>query len=686
MLYNSAMQNYTHAQGMLDNFLANLPFTKPFLDNPGLIERLDLAVSNFFVIAFTVAALALIYFLLPAKFKKLFLVLIVSAFIALPFFIRAFWGYAYDTPFALLSFASDLFVLIYLFSLIGKWFYQKGNFYSQLTIGTALGTVFFLFGTLIGLNFVFSKPLVIVHFFIAAFIIIKLSRIIINHDLKKMIQIIKPQFNLVSLLFILVILLPLTPFLFTPAPPDADITTMSEMTGYLLQGKSLQHAASGFKTEWFNFRYPAGLPSLAWGISNLLNVRASESLLLLWVFSYILLIINIRKLGSYFKLNPFLIVLFSLNLTITFAYGLFGGQVQEMLTYAIGIGLIYLIFENKNNLSLACLAAAILLQPIVAIPFFIITLVNLLKVALKKEFIHQDLFGALVLALTLVYIFILGTGNAVIPSQPQMMLNDLTRPIFFKNILMWLNNDTFNLSLFFLILIFALIGHKLYWKEQKIFYPLCLVLVWFLGANLINGLFGATYLYGFTATFQASFSIIAIWILCVGFTYKILVFHFANFKKIFFAAFIMIWLIFLAPGFDLKPVSVFITHSDVRMCRYLEKIMGPKELIANITPVSEKWGMARMSYSFVRGCSSANTLFARVGEEHQIKNGKIEPRPFNQVLNSNDINKIALELKKNKVDYLLVLARPETEDFVRNSKLKPFKQIKHTYLYRLNDF
>ncbi|MFA5878912.1 MAG: hypothetical protein WC860_01920 [Candidatus Margulisiibacteriota bacterium] len=673
------------------NFLLNnFSFIKPFLNNPGLLERIDLAINNFTILAIIIIILSVIYLLLPDKTKKIFILIIISFFIALPFIIRAFWSYAYDTPFALICFISDLFAFLFLCSIIGNLIFnifskKIYSLLSNITIGVVFLTICFLFCSLIRVNIIFNTPLLIIHLLITIFIIFKLIRMLLPYELnhKLIFTWLKLKINFVSLLLILVIILPFLPFLFTPAPPDADITTMSELTGYLLQGKSLEHAESGFKTEWFSFRYPAGLPSLAWGISNLLNVRASEALLLIWVLSYLLLIINIKKLGNYFKLNNFLIVLFSLNLTITYFYGLLGGQVQEMLAYAIGLEMLYLIFKNKLNLSLLCLSAAILLQPIVAIPFLIIMLVNLFKTSLKKEFISQDIFGACILLLTLAYVFILGTGKALSINQPQMMLNDLTLQIFIKNIIHWLNYDTFNLSFFFLFLLVAVIGHKIYAKEQKISYPIGLVVIWFFSANLINGLFGATYLYGFTATFQASFSIIAIWILSVGFTYKILSFYFPRIKNIIFCAFIIIWLIFLAPGFELKPASVFTTHSDVRMCRYLEKIVNKKEIIANITPPSNKWGIDRIQYSWVRGGSARNTLFARAGD-HQIKNGYVIQKPFNLVLQSNDINKIIQEFKEKHINYLLILARPETLEFVKPAKLKPIKKINQTYLYKIN--
>ncbi len=666
--------------------LLNFSFFQPFINNPSLGERINLFITNFSFLTLIIICLTLLFIIIPKKFQKYYLLTIMFLFFITPFLMRTFFMYAYDTPLGLLSIIADITILLIIFYKIGDFFINTSNSINKLTLGLVFVLLISFFSVFLKLNYLLNRPTIIIHFIVTTtVIIIFVGNKILKDELNFpsifnfLKSLLKPEY----LILLLVILLPLAPYLFTPAPPDADITTQSEIMGYIFQGKTLHHASTGYYDEWFFIRYPAGLSSFGWGIAQLLNLRASEALLLIWFLSYFLLIMAIRNLARLFKLNIFIILLFSLNLTITGYYGLTGGQVQEMLAYFLGLQMIYFLITKKINLALLILSAGIIVHPIVSLPFLLVFLVNFMKNIIKKERHFHFIWGGIILCLSIIYIIWLGSGQTLYLSQPAMLLKDLTPTIFINNLLRWLNNDTFYLSFFFIFLFLALFGYKYYWQEkEKQFFPLFLLITWFLGANLINGLFGSTAPYHFTATFQASFSVIGIWILSVGLGYKILITHFPQFQKSFFILFILIWLFFLAPGFHLTPVSVFINHSDIRMCRYLEKIIKKDDLVANITPISQEWGTDRNYYSFIRGNSRANTLFARIGA-HEIKNGKILNKSFNSILALSDINQMIVELRKKNINYLLILARPETAEFVNKSKLKPIKNFGLTFLFKL---
>jgi hypothetical protein len=138
------------------------------------------------------------------------------------------------------------------------------------------------------------------------------------------------------------------PNIFTAGMPDADITLMTEITGYLIQGQNLLSVSSGVGDEIYSAAYPAGLPALMWLHSHLLNIRASESVLLLWVMPYPLVVFSLIRLAGLLGLNIYIVALFSLNLSLTGMFGLAGGQVQELLVYALGIAVVIASIQEKD--------------------------------------------------------------------------------------------------------------------------------------------------------------------------------------------------------------------------------------------------------------------------------------------------------------------------------------------------
>jgi hypothetical protein len=143
------------------------------------------------------------------------------------------------------------------------------------------------------------------------------------------------------ILFAAVVALPLLPYLFSPAPPDCDISSQAEITGYLMQGQSLHPIAIGVPGEWWTIRYSAGLSALTWFSVSILDAQASTGLYLLWILTFLLFVFLLREIAKGLKISTLWLRLFTLNTTLTSAYSFAGGQLQEMMAYTLGAGMLF---------------------------------------------------------------------------------------------------------------------------------------------------------------------------------------------------------------------------------------------------------------------------------------------------------------------------------------------------------
>jgi len=475
-------------------------------------------------------------------------------------------------------------------------------------------------------------------------------------------------------------------FLFVPLPPDADITSMGEMLGYLFQGQSLNKVATGFGEEWV-LRYPAGFPSLAFVMSHLLNIRASEAMLLFWYLSFFLFIFTLISLGREFSLNPFLIALFSLNGAITGWFGLRGGQVHEMLGYALGVAHLTLLLEKKWLASALCLGASIVIHPIIALPFCVVFATFVLR-DYSKEQPGAILQGVAVVLVCAGYIGFLGLGPSSTPSQPQILLSELSSSIFVSNVLKYFNEDTFGYGIFLIAIPVSSIFFSKEWSRSLfVFYP------WLLGCILIDGLFGHTH---WAARFQKAFNLIGIWILSVGLTQRLWDvlwqslkkrFHSWN-KRIFTGAYatgigglLLFWIHVAAPNSVILPSPIFTRHATIRMGRFIQE-NSPSNSLIYFTRFAA--GNTWDNLGILRGDSSRNTIQGRIFDHH-IKIGQIKSRePVNACLTYDAIGMRDC-LKRFGVNYLLVETQDSLQDRseMRKIPLTLEHQVAGTYLFRL---
>lgn len=639
-----------------------------------LQERLEILFNNFFFLLI----LLLIVFILKNKLKiirnlKYYILIIIWVVWAY----RSIYFYVYDTFFSSIAILSDILLICLLSYILGNLIIRNSSVLLKILFGVSLLTLLSSVLVILNLHTIFSKPNNFSHliFLLFSSLYIYSTELDYQKYLKSILQINK--------LFYLIIFIPFLPYVFTPAPPDADITSISEIIGYIYQGKNLSNLSTGLINSNIFIRYPIGLPSLAWIYSIFLNLRASEILLLLWILSYVFLILTIIKITNNFNINPWIIILFSLNITINGTYGLKGGQVQEIISYTFGLTSILLLFKNKYFHSNILCATAMIIHPIVSIPFlttnsfYYIYKYKLYFLSLNK--FKKSLIDFSFIFFAFIYLIYLGLGDSDNKSIVKIAIENTSFRIFTNEVIRNINSDTFGLS-FFLISIFISYKFRIIEKDHLI-----LFILWILGIFVIDGLFRVLS----TGPFHGTFSIIAPWIISIGLTYKLIcLINIKNIKIYAITFFIFLWFFKLSPGVSLYPFSVFTTHAEIKISRYIEKNLSNNSLIVNVRPPGE-WG----HYNFVRGNSSKNTSFARISEHH-IKRGYYGNVPnFNQcyetskLYNNNYLfsKNLFLCLKSFSATHLLVMSRHNADEFVERIDVEPIIKMGENYLYRLED-
>ncbi|MBF0441378.1 MAG: hypothetical protein HQK54_05690 [Oligoflexales bacterium] len=353
-----------------------------------------------------------------------------------------------------------------------------------------------------------------------------------------------------------------------------------------------------------------------------------------------------------------------------------------MLSYAFGIGMINQIIKKENLSSSIMVAASMVIHPIVALPFCLvwgIESVTVCRRILRKSssLKYSDLVGFIVVFLGIAFLGSLSVGQVKYPSQIELMLSELTVKNFIRNIFHWLNYDTFSLGFFCIILLLPWVTSSK--KENRgVYLRLC---IWFVGANLINGAFGSTEEFHYTATFQSGFSVAAVWVISTGIIHSQLKARIGFISGLILC---FLWMVFIFPGIELKPSSVFTTHSDIRVSKYISKNLPQDALIVAVTPYSELWRVRRNYFSYVRGNSYRNTVFSLVGK-HQVKNGNLlDKNPFSSLLGpETTMEKLVKGSKKLGATHVLVLSRPETEKYIADFKQKALFRWGNTYLFQL---
>ena len=118
------------------------------------------------------------------------------------------------------------------------------------------------------------------------------------------------------------------------------------------------------------------------------------------------------------------------------------------------------------------------------------------------------------------------------------------------------------------------------------------------------------------------------------------------------------------PSININYFSVFTTHAEIKISRYIEKNLTNDDLIVNVRPPNE-WG----PWNFVRGNTGKHTTYGRMSE-HQIKKGIIREvlilECYNNI-NSNNNSKtfessLFLCLKSKGATHLLIMSRHSAEE------------------------
>lgn len=659
---------------------AHLP--KEWQTYPLFREKVELALGNApILIAAVITAVVLV--LIPASRSRNLLVRIaLSVFAALPFVVRLFWQISYDTPVSVLTFAADLFLLLWVADVFLRFFKTSGAF-ERWGLGFAALLLAGLVGTLVRLPSLLLTPTLIFHGLLSAGFLVRLWLGREEDFLARFTWAGGWRSTSLVVFGFLVFFLPFVPNLFSPAPPDADPTSWAGFLGFLFQGQSLSHVVTGAPGEWFEFRYPAGTTATAWVFSHLLNLRASESLSLLWVLTHGLLLTGIISLARALKVSVWIAILFSLNMAVTGWFGLYGGQINRELAYAFGIfGLVFLVRRDYLFAAVA-IAAGLVCNSLVALPFLpVFGLVWLFAWKQEKKEKKRSLWwwAPLPVAFSLAYLYLLGTGPSPYQNALLETLNLLTLPQFLENVLFDFQVYTrwwMCLSYLILIAVFILEPER---RASGLIFAL-----WFFFTLLLSGIFGTFKPYHWPSSTFGGFTLIGSWTLSMAMLYSFLKERFFPKREwILGMAMLALWLIFLFPGFIPRPTTIFATYSDVRMGRWIEKNVSKKSLIANISPLSKTWGMSRLYFSFAGGDSSRPVLFGRF-PDRQLKNGVYaDHKPGLLPLSQGaDLKTVAAAFKTMGATHLLIAARPETETFVKQGGLKPLHQVGSTYLFSL---
>src|SRR5712691_10551075 len=235
-------------------------------------EIIGLLSKNILTSLLIAGLVVMILSTLPAQTRKTAQRIGLAIFLFLPWMVRLICdGYAYDTPLALLSQLSDILIFTYGCFLLGQTLTGLSSPVAKVSVGIAILTLLGLLFTFLGLNGISPQPS-----FVTNFIFVSVMAYLI---LKKVpddpVKIHAKQYS-TAFFAVLLFAYCCSHFLLVPSPPDADMTSVGEMLGYLFQGQNLNKVATGFGEEWV-LRYPAGFPSLAYIISHLLNIRASEA-------------------------------------------------------------------------------------------------------------------------------------------------------------------------------------------------------------------------------------------------------------------------------------------------------------------------------------------------------------------------------------------------------------------------
>ncbi|MBF0142156.1 MAG: hypothetical protein HQL59_01690 [Magnetococcales bacterium] len=650
-----------------------------YRDFPSAVERAELLVSNLSVLVLLLFIYVAIFLLSAPRFRPLLNKGFVGILLLLPWIVRTFWEYAYDTPVGFVCIFSDLFVIYFVMRWIGSLVYFGPYVAIQLTAGVSLVAFVGAFLVLVGIQEFFRSP--------SSFVHLVVTLLVVRGAVFR-----RGEFGLIpvpsglTIAFFLVCSLPFLPFIFSSSPPDSDIIAQTDILGYWYQGFPMFHITAGPAGEWFSLRYPAGFSSLGYFVSHLLNVRASEVTLLLWYFSFPLFVGVILVLTQRLGGNPYLSVLLCLSAPLVAAIR--GGQLPELFGYLCGGASVFLISESRVRLAALALSAATFFQPGVAAPFWFVMAVGLV-VSLRgwswwdRVSRNHVLAGVFLLLTCFSYMLFITQGDRIQASIPEEDLRNVSLDVFVRHLVQFI--EKFDLFFLVSLVFFAILCFDTERDRRRLSFYMA---AWVVGLVLYTAVFG--YLPTGAVYMTAGLSHVAFGILGLSAILGILFRLFSQglfFRSVAFvgcglAAYSMIGYSHL-----FHFGSAFSTHSLVRMGRYMEKHLLETALVANVAPPGSRPWMAlkglpqKHALGFMAGGNSIrNVLFSCISS-HQIKDGIVLPRaPFQACLDG-PTDRVFSCLSGLGVTHLLVDARPETASYAASLRASPLVRFGDTYLY-----
>lgn len=569
-----------------------LHFFDRFAGNTALQERIILGTSGFIY-----AFIGLAVFLLLTRLFRLRVSNVIAYFFCVHLnasaLIRAFYVYSYDLPFIgpwlQIADALGLILLCYFLGLLVSQKYFNSWDTSQKIAGGFLA--FHVFAMLIYFTCGYSNTSLQITGFTSILASLLLSWCIVKRP-PDVLEKVSIQWRSAKTYLCLFASLPLLIYFATPAPPDRDIMLSGNLIGYAARSSGLLHANTGFGSEVWRIRYPAGLVGGIWETVYPFAARAAEGSFLMWALSWTLYVLAFTSLCKKLKLSPWLGLFTCVNITVTGISGFHGGQIQELIAYSLGIFSIIWWLDKLYIFAGLAIFSSLVTQPIVGLPFLAAAALFLGYALLTRRISFvKALVASTPIFAAMIYLLLVGWGEQkASPSAPVILLQELTPQIFLNNLLTWLPSDSLNLWWL------SLIGVVLWMRSHKPKLSESVPMIgWVIGALLIDGLFGAT---KWMVRFHANYSSIALfqlgWVMAAAYIWEI--FLALNLSKSARAALACIggiaWISFnhFTPGFDLKPVSVFVNHSDIRLMRSLDSVLPHDAQIYNMRPPNNPFG------------------------------------------------------------------------------------------------
>lgn len=484
---------------------------------------------------------------------------------------KASSGYSYDLPIAFASIGFDALLAMVILAALGAAVARKSGWapasgLEHLGFGTAVFTLAALIAVTLGAQRLLRPNLfILVHVLACLWFIARLRAMNLTlHSVRS------------RSLMVLVALLPFLPYLGAAAPPDADVVSLGDMLGFVFQGQYLTHVSPWGPGEWYSVRYPAGAVGLGWGIGAIAGLTGSDVLIQLWLLAFLLLVAAMVSLGRRFGVPDLVMGVLCLNPVVTGPFGLHGGQIPEMLAYALGVFAVAAILRAERVVPVILASASALVHPVVALPFVALAGTAAGIALLKGRCRRADvLVIALLVCLVASYFWWIGRGPALSDSSLRVVLQDWSPAVFLVDVVRHFTSDS--LGLWPLVLAG---GVAMCCRDATAGW----MMLWLALALGLDGIFGDT---RWAARFHANFSTIGVTLIVLGWgvvevRQRILARWSDSWA---FGVFALAWMGAVGGRFfPLRPASVFSSHSTVRLGKYVGAIASPDARIANVRP------------------------------------------------------------------------------------------------------